>query len=174
MLGVLSSVAARNAKAICEKERPGGFEPPRPPWQGGRLPGYIMDARVPAAGIEPAPSRLQRDARPSSCTGLLLERQSPIVVGSGDTPPARVGKRSDRKAKRLGSKEFRKTQPFANSPVRGSGASCRRVGVCVKLACAKQTIRFQPINESPFPPRRCARSPAIRPPAPAGLAVACP
>jgi hypothetical protein len=26
------------------RERPGGFEPPRPPWQGGRLPGYIMDA----------------------------------------------------------------------------------------------------------------------------------
>ena len=25
---------------------------------------------VPAAGIEPAPSRLQRDARPSSCTGM--------------------------------------------------------------------------------------------------------
>jgi hypothetical protein len=27
---------------------------------------------VPAAGIEPAPSRLQRDARPSSCTGAFL------------------------------------------------------------------------------------------------------
>ena len=26
------------------KERPGGFEPPHPPWQGGRLPSYIMDA----------------------------------------------------------------------------------------------------------------------------------
>ena len=26
------------------EERPGGFEPPHPPWQGGRLPGYIMDA----------------------------------------------------------------------------------------------------------------------------------
>src|SRR5688572_6867299 len=25
-------------------ERPGGFEPSHPPWQGGRLPGYIMDA----------------------------------------------------------------------------------------------------------------------------------
>ena len=25
-------------------KRPGGFEPPHPPWQGGRLPGYIMDA----------------------------------------------------------------------------------------------------------------------------------
>lgn len=27
--------------------------------------------KVPAAGIEPAPSRLQRDARPSSCTGII-------------------------------------------------------------------------------------------------------
>jgi hypothetical protein len=26
------------------KERPEGFEPSHPPWQGGRLPGYIMDA----------------------------------------------------------------------------------------------------------------------------------
>src|SRR5436190_9330290 len=28
----------------CARERPGGFEPPHAPWQGGRLPGYIMDA----------------------------------------------------------------------------------------------------------------------------------
>src|SRR5262249_17898942 len=32
-----------------DPERPGGFEPPRPPWQGGRLPGYIMDAFGPRA-----------------------------------------------------------------------------------------------------------------------------
>lgn len=31
---------------------------------------------VPAAGIEPAPSRLQRDARPSSCTGNSSTRAS--------------------------------------------------------------------------------------------------
>jgi hypothetical protein len=30
-------------------ERPGGFEPPHPPWHGGRLPGYIMDALGPRA-----------------------------------------------------------------------------------------------------------------------------
>src|SRR5262249_44940683 len=29
---------------LLSPERPGGFEPPHPPWQGGRLPGYIMDA----------------------------------------------------------------------------------------------------------------------------------
>jgi hypothetical protein len=29
---------------ILKKKRPGGFEPPHPPWQGGRLPSYIMDA----------------------------------------------------------------------------------------------------------------------------------
>src|SRR5262249_8752757 len=28
--------------------------------------------QVPAVGIEPTPSRLQRDARPSSCTGIHL------------------------------------------------------------------------------------------------------
>ena len=34
------------ARQIGDKlqERPGGFEPPHPPWQGGRLPSYIMDA----------------------------------------------------------------------------------------------------------------------------------
>jgi hypothetical protein len=37
------------------KQRPGGFEPPRPPWQGGRLPNYIMDAlRVIWEGEAPA------------------------------------------------------------------------------------------------------------------------
>jgi hypothetical protein len=35
--------AITNPKSKMEK-RPGGFEPPHPPWQGGRLPGYIMDA----------------------------------------------------------------------------------------------------------------------------------
>src|SRR5262245_37610319 len=42
-----------------DAERPGGFEPPHPPWQGGRLPGYIMDASsVPAAGFGPAAFRV--------------------------------------------------------------------------------------------------------------------
>lgn len=66
------------------RERPGGFEPPHPPWQGGRLPGYIMDAndsdaRTPAAGIEPASSRLQRDAPPLSCTGKHPTLREPAV-----------------------------------------------------------------------------------------------
>src|SRR5262245_48444701 len=38
--------------ALRIRKRPGGFEPPHPPWQGGRLPGYIMDAiRSQVSGI---------------------------------------------------------------------------------------------------------------------------
>ena len=45
---------------------------------------------VPAAGIEPAPSRLQRDARPSSCTGIL---QSQRWDSNPHTPPYDSGTR---------------------------------------------------------------------------------
>jgi hypothetical protein len=39
----------------------------------GKVAGFQVTSwtrAVPAAGIEPAPSRLQRDARPSSCAGM--------------------------------------------------------------------------------------------------------
>ena len=48
------------------RERPGGFEPPHPPWQGGRLPGYIMDARLRAA--------LQYPRQESNLHNLRLRR----------------------------------------------------------------------------------------------------
>jgi hypothetical protein len=47
---------AKLSHILLLRERPGGFEPPHPPWQGGRLPSYIMDALVSWRHVSNLPS----------------------------------------------------------------------------------------------------------------------
>ena len=68
LLAVSRSRGAMRALNEASKERPGGFEPPHPPWQGGRLPGYIMDAKF---------RRLDSNQHPPGFSGTLDLRAAP-------------------------------------------------------------------------------------------------
>ena len=50
-------------------ERPAGFEPPHPPWQGGRLPGYIMDALAQGGRWESNPHKPGSQPGPAAALG---------------------------------------------------------------------------------------------------------
>ena len=60
-------------------ERPGGFEPPHPPWQGGRLPGYIMDAIL-----------LCRSDIPVRLDGQECPSYEPVPAGGVEPPTFRA------------------------------------------------------------------------------------
>ena len=81
-------------------ERPGGFEPPHPPWQGGRLPGYIMDASVSSGGwsrtsglhvfsVTLLPAELRRNrTRQSTAAGGNPTRLPPATAKCPCSEPA--------------------------------------------------------------------------------------